>query len=270
MKIMADYLSSQIHIGNSIIQLENINGTIIISSKAEKQEINIATFFQIAAVFLHASKELEYVEICYPHTSLVLRNDVIDSISITISYNGGDEIEIVNSNYKVHINRKQFIVLTNDICDVLNSLVDWSDFDVRNYDPAFLNVMLAKELPYIYGEKIINMYLGDLLVPHVPYQANGPETVRLEECVRVNSLRGKVDIDSFKRRVSNHYNQSNSMRLKSILNMIIANGYPYNNEYITIYSTNNLVVDGWHRAACLYYLYGNINVPIKVIMLRKK
>lgn len=261
---------SEVHLGNFLCTIikENNDNIIILSAYFQK-EIRIDVFYQLAALCIHASKELDYVNTHYPGTSVVLKEDMIEEFSLAVEYDGVSIIEVRVNELSMAMDRLQFATLIDDLYSAINRCISKIDFDARNYDPAFLNVMLAKELPYFCEEKIVYMYLDDLLVPHVPYQPDVPETVSLNECVRVNSLRGTVDIDSFNRRGSNHYKQSNSMRLNSILNMVIEQGYPYNNEYITIFSTNNLVVDGWHRASCLYYLYGNIQIPVKVIVLKK-
>lgn len=261
---------SIVRIGDTIWKLKKTAKTILFSSDLEQKQLMVDVFFQLASVILHAAKELEYVKTFYANSSIMLREDTVGENLLRLKYNELKEIDISTNKCSISLNQKQFKAMVDDLYTAINNFVTWEDFDAHNYDPAFLNVMLAEELPYICGEKIVNMHLDDLAVPHVPYQPNVPETVPLRECVRVNSLREKVDIDSFNRRKSNHYGQSNSMRLKSILQMIIDQGYPFNNEYITIFSTSNLVVDGWHRASCLYYLYGNISVPVKVIILDKK
>ena len=260
---------SIVHIGDTIWRLEKIDKTISFSSDLEQKQLMVNVFFQLASVILHASKELEYVNRFYPNSSIVLREDTVGEDLLRLKYNELKGIDISTNKWSISLNQQQFKTMVDDLYNAINNFVTWADFDAHNYDPAFLNVVIAEELPYICGEKIVDMYLDELAVPHVPYQPNVPEAVPLRECVRVNSLRGKVDIDSFNRRKSNHYRQSNSMRLKSVLQMIIDQGYPFNNEYITIFSTSNLVVDGWHRASCLYYLHGNISVPVKVIILDK-
>lgn len=261
---------SIVNVGDSIWRLvKERDNNITISSDIIQKEVPSDIFFQLAALCIHASKELDYVKTYYPGISIVLREDTIEEISLAIKYDGINSIKVLANGLIIYMDQHQFLTMIDDLYNAMNNLVSRLDFDARNYDPAFLNVMLAKELPYFCGEKIVDMYLDELLVPHVPYQPGVPETVSLNECVRVNSLRGNVDIDFFNRRGSNHYKQSNSMRLNSVLDMVIKRGYPYNNEYITIFSTCNLVVDGWHRASCLYYLYGNIRVPVKVIVLNK-
>lgn len=263
------FLASVVHVGDTIWRLEKIDKTISISSNFEQKELMVDVFFQAASVIMHAYKELEYINTFYPNSSVILREDTVGEETLSLRFNKLKKIDIFTNKWSITLDQKQFKMMVDDLYNAINTFVTWTGFNAHNYDPAFLNVMLAEQLPYICGEKIVDMYLDELLVPHVPYQPNVPETVSLRECVRVNSLRGEVDIDSFNRRKSNHYGQSNSMRLKSVLQMIVDQGYPFNNEYITIFSTSNLVVDGWHRASCLYYLYGNISVPVKIIVLDK-
>lgn len=261
-----------IRAGNLLWNLkENTADTLQIQRMFEPPMIIARSdFFQLAAVYLHARSELDYVKEYYNGQAITLRSENLNDITLIIKYDGMETIMITANDFSIFLDLMTFDIMIDDLYDAVNKFVSWVGFNARNYDPAFLNIMLAQELPYICGEEIRNMYLADLLVPHVPYQPDVPETVTLEECVRVNSLRNLVDLDSFNRRDSNHHGQSNSMRLNSILSMVKKYGYPHNEEYITIYSTSNLVVDGWHRAACLYYLYGNIVVPVKIIHLNKR
>ena len=50
--------------------------------------------------------------------------------------------------------------------------------------------------------------------------------------------------------------------MQLILDSVKQNGYPYNNNYIVLYGDDNIIRDGQHRASCLYYLYGNIEIPV--------
>lgn len=260
-----------IYTGNISWQVEQTTRNILCihSIFLPHMYIELTDFFQLVAICLHARMELDYVKKNFAGQDVLLRAGACDTIELSIEYDGMDKVTITANKFAVSLDQRAFDMMIESLYDAVNQFVTWYGFDAKNYDPAFLNVMLAKELPYICGEEICDMSLGVLLVPHVPYQPNVSETVTLEECVRVNSLRKVLDIDSFNRRDSNHYGQSNSIRLNSILDMVKEHGYPYNNEYITIYNTSNLIVDGWHRAACLYYLYGDIIVPVKVIHLNK-
>lgn len=60
----------------------------------------------------------------------------------------------------------------------------------------------------------------------------------------------------------NYYGQTNHERVLSMLDSIKRYGYPKDNKYIVIFNNSNVIEDGQHRAACLFYLYGDIEVEV--------
>ena len=68
----------------------------------------------------------------------------------------------------------------------------------------------------------------------------------------------------------NYYGQTNQNRVIEMLESIKANGYPYNNQKIVLLNNNNQIFDGQHRAACLYYLFGDKEIPITRLYFSNK
>ena len=64
------------------------------------------------------------------------------------------------------------------------------------------------------------------------------------------------------RKERNYYGQSNQERTNEMLKSIKENGYPYNGKMLVFLKGNNIIHDGQHRAACMYYLYGDREIPI--------
>lgn len=140
---------------------------------------------------------------------------------------------------------------------IINKLVIAEDFDCRNFQRKYLALWLSRKLPAYVREEIDYCYLGELLVG----EASG--LLELERAENVRALRGQLDIDQEKQRFSNSIGQTNSSRLHDCLKQIQERGYPFQEEYIILYNDDIKIRDGVHRAACLYYLYGNIKIPVK-------
>ena len=67
-------------------------------------------------------------------------------------------------------------------------------------------------------------------------------------------------------RQENLIGKSNKDRLDDVFNIIKANGYPFQDRYITLFNNDNVICDGRHRATILYYLYGG-DLKVKVVRL---
>lgn len=107
-------------------------------------------------------------------------------------------------------------------------------------------------------------HVGEIIVPDDENKIH-----KIADCNRVKALRGELDINNTVRRSSNYVGQSNWDRLEECLTWIQNKGYPVDDNYILLYGNEHTVMDGWHRAACLYYLYGNIEIPIRRVHFRK-
>ena len=86
--------------------------------------------------------------------------------------------------------------------------------------------------------------------------------VPLPESMGVKALNGLSDENNSFSRKSHHIGQDDNERMDGILKSIKENGYPYQDNYIVMYGDDNIIRDGQHRASCLYYLYGDVEVPV--------
>ena len=151
---------------------------------------------------------------------------------------------------------KEFEQLYRDLCETLNDIFPIENLDFNKIDPVFLSTWLWPKLPTITHVKYDKVFLEDLWGPH---EKTG--CVRLKDSVGVKALKG-LSNDNEGYRKSHHIGQTDNQRMKESLNSIKTNGYPYDNRYIILGGDNNIIYDGQHRASCLYYLYGNIEVPV--------
>ena len=62
---------------------------------------------------------------------------------------------------------------------------------------------------------------------------------------------------------------NNKDRVEALLKSIKKNGYPYRDRYITLLGNENIIRDGYHRAAILRNISGNIKVPVLKINFKE-
>ncbi|MBN2468422.1 MAG: tetratricopeptide repeat protein [Deltaproteobacteria bacterium] len=112
--------------------------------------------------------------------------------------------------------------------------------------------------------KAENISLDDLLVAEAKIiEGRGTTLVpkRITESVPYNFLLG--DAENFIK-----YNEQFGKReyciedFKKLVQSIVNNGYPYNDEYICVANDEIVIRDGRHRAAILRYLWGDRIIPV--------
>ena len=76
----------------------------------------------------------------------------------------------------------------------------------------------------------------------------------------VKALKGDYAEDDMHKQ-QNLIGENNLQRLFSIFESVRKNGYPFNDEYITL--SNNIVIDGQHRAGAIYVLAPEAIIPVQ-------
>lgn len=183
-----------------------------------------------------------------------LQSGHIGRSKVWLDDNFGEAIHIHIDDYRVDLTVEEFRQLYIDTCTTVTSLVNVEGFDASQMDPVFVSLMLWPILPRLESVFIDNIRLESLLAPY------HSKIFSLAESVGVKALQGKAKGED--PRKSNHIGQTEMERMESILDSVKQNGYPYNNNYIVLYGDDNIIRDGQHRASCLYYLYGNIEIPV--------
>ncbi len=177
-----------------------------------------------------------------------------------IDDNIGESIHIHLDQFRVDLTVNEFLELANDLESVLNYLFQDKGIDVRTIDSRFLNYQLEQILDIsevAQGRaKLSEMIVFDDL-----------GACRLPDSERVRFLENGMCCMKYKERESNFWSQTNMFRMKEVLSLIRSKGYPFNDEFIMIEKDRHLILDGWHRAACLYYLYGDIEVPVQFVSM---
>ena len=190
-----------------------------------------------------------------------LQSGRIGKSRVWLDDNFGESVHIHMDDIRIDLTTEEFKKLYSDLCDTLNALLDIKDFDIHKIDPVYIQVMLWPYLSRITGVSIENVKLGDMLAP------KGEMIPRLPESAGVKALEG-LSKENEGHRKSHHIGQTDAERLQSSLDSIKLNGYPFNDQYIIMYGDDNIIRDGQHRAACLYHLYGDIEVPVMRLKIK--
>lgn len=169
--------------------------------------------------------------------------------------NFGESIHIHIDDIRADLSVKEFEKICNDLCTAINNLVMIDGFDCNKIDPIYLEVMLWKDLPHLVEVKKDTVRLSKLLAPG----RNG--IASLPDSRAVKALRGDKEENNGER-LSHHIGEDSDQRLDRMKNSIIQHGYPWEDNYIILYGSDNIIRDGQHRAACLYVLDGDIEVPV--------
>lgn len=146
----------------------------------------------------------------------------------------------------------------------LERFIKADGFKVKDYSKEFLLQLAERELlPYIESIDEDTIRLSDLKVD-VMTPWGGERIESLTQSRVLKALMGDTKENDL-RKERNYFNQTNQSRVEDMLNSIKVNGYPYNNQKIVLFSGNNKIYDGQHRAACMYYLWGDKEIQIKRI-----
>ena len=187
---------------------------------------------------------------------------------VKIEDNLGEAIHIHLGEIRVDLTVEEFEKLSQqceNILDQMDTLINTSLFSWRNLNPIFLqnpkNMDMLFRLKNAYITKV---KVKDILVDSyvtLPFVGSVPAYRGIRHSRVVKALEGKNE-DNEKYSQLNNLFTSNAKRLKENMDSIKTNGYPYNEEYI-ILNQDNMIIDGQHRAACLYYLFGSeYEIPV--------
>lgn len=186
-----------------------------------------------------------------------------------IEDNIGEAIHFHFKDIRIDLTVKEFCELAEKMYKVVDNIVSVNGFSSKDFDPVSL-VGISNGLPKLKEIKYRKVLLEDIKVD--TYDEKGrPIIASLAESRVVKALSGIEEENNHHTVQFNYFSQndvekiSNKDRVLFNLEKIKKNGYPYNNELIMV-DSNNQIWDGQHRAACLYYLYGNIEVEVRELV----
>lgn len=165
--------------------------------------------------------------------------------------------------YSIQYGYDTFERQCENIYSFLNHNYGKGSIDYKVFSPTYLEHMLGVDIPQI--EKI--EYTTEKIMALALYERSGlliPTKVRVSEFSLYKQLQqGYVD-NGYKS--TNHIFENNTERMHNVMKEIkeSAKIYP-----VVVYGNEDVVRDGTHRLACLYYLYGNIDVPVIRVYVAK-
>ncbi|WP_026507436.1 nucleoside-diphosphate sugar epimerase/dehydratase [Butyrivibrio sp. MC2013] len=189
-----------------------------------------------------------------------LASNDIQGHKLWIDDNIGESIHIHYDTFRIELSSKLFIENTARLKEIMAKLMN---IDIYALDERFLFTaidILSDDIDI----KTKTVRLSELYVR----EENGP--CNLPYCKRVLALKGELDINQTPQRRSNFYKQTNEKRLEDNLEYARRTDINELSKGIYVYTDQNLIIDGWHRAACLYHLYGDINVDINCITTKQQ
>ena len=189
-----------------------------------------------------------------------LVRDVMGGLSFWMDDNIGETIHIHLADLRLDLTVQELYNLSDELADTINEMVNVENFDIRKIDPVYFQTALCHYLPYLERVEIENVHLEDLLVSW-KRKNQFVKYAKIKDSRGFKALNGDTK-ENDRPRKSHHVGQSSAERLEEMRKSVEANGYPYDGKYIICFDDKMLIKDGQHRASCLYYLYGNIEVPI--------
>lgn len=183
-----------------------------------------------------------------------------------IEDNIGEAIHIHYKNIRIDLTTKEFLKLADTIQNVMDAIVDVKEFSCRDFDPVNL-VGLSGSLANLKEIQYFNLHLEDIMVD--TFDGDGNQIYASIANSRVVKALNGITAENDGHTIQLNYMKqlsaervSNQERLVYNLEHIRRYGYPTGKELIVV-DADNHIWDGQHRAACLYYLYGNIEIPVR-------
>ena len=177
---------------------------------------------------------------------------VEDNIGEAIHFHYGDE-------WRLDLTVDEYLNLMPQIDKCMEGLLGDTGFKMNYFDPIFLD-MISSFLLDLESVSIEKVKLTSLLVKTRNFLGM-PVMRPLGQSRVIKALKGKTkELENYKQ--ENYKGQTNIDRVKRMKNKIRRSGYPFNEKYIVVFNNQNIIKDGQHRAACLLYEKGDMEVPV--------
>ena len=237
------------------MKIEKIEGKIIIELGNDNVTLNEQDAVEFMVKCLRASSEIKNAIKEKNEDLQVLKADYCKV-----------QMDILFNDHNVHIKCKygietlsivEFEKQCDAMWDALASMYDTEDFQVKTIDARYLEQILGIDLPFIMNAKIEMIKMEDLR----NFSVGNPKGIHL----RKGRYYKQISTDSYinyPNHINNFIGQTNEERTKAVLESMKESNYATNGKYIVLYNDSNVIRDGEHRAAALYHLYGNIEIPV--------
>jgi len=187
-----------------------------------------------------------------------------------IEDNIGESIHLHIDNMRMDFTIKEYLEFSSLVKKSLENLNFLQNYKLENFDVHFLKEC-ANYLPNLSDISIEEIRLSDLkCILRKIYKRNLSllSISPIKNSPSYNYLKGNKD-RFIKYEQYNYLNVNNEKRLLNAINSIKANGYPYLDNYIILFSGQNYIRDGQHRASILADIYG-LNAKVKVMRFNFK
>lgn len=175
-----------------------------------------------------------------------------NSYNLTVSFYKKRIILSVFELKEVDFSLNQYSNFCEEIYQLLNREYG-KGFSFKLLSPVYLEHMLGIDLPNI---ERIEMCKTDILSLSI-FDREGPCKVKIYEHEIYKQL--KTGVFKEGRKTTNHLFENNEERIRNILSEVQRDS---KNACAVVYGDEDVVRDGTHRLACMYFLYGNIEIPI--------
>lgn len=167
-----------------------------------------------------------------------------------IEDNIGEAIHFHFDDIRLDLTVREYLRFCEEIRHIINELIDVSGFDVASLDPVFLH-QIAGMLPDLEKVRMDEIELRNLLVESCNRKVIRP----LAQSRGVKALQGdNAENDAFYQ--INLIGQSNRDRIQLVYKILSRQQYGENGQFVVLFNSQNIIRDGQHRAACMYYAAG--------------
>ncbi len=186
-----------------------------------------------------------------------LARDQIGRHQVWFDDNIGESIHFHIDEWRIDFSIREFLSFCEEVEDMVYELIGHPEIKPENWEARFIHQIspCLGHLKEIRKEKI---RLGSITVVD-----DSNMLVKLKDGTLVRALEGVIDINETVFRKSNYFGENNEIRMKNCMEFVKSHGYPYKDGYITVAEKNNQILDGWHRASCLYHLFGDKEIEVK-------
>lgn len=238
--------------------MDNDSRKYIISCDDFYREFSEFETIEIMVSLLRARFEMEYLKERKPRVfqstermPLVVLKKEIYGLKVVLAKET-ITVLLFNSNL-IEYTHKSFYEQCEMIYEQLSKDYGQGKIDYKIFSPIYLEHMLGVDIPCI--EKV--EYSKQNILSLFFYDRQGPKKVRITEHELFKQLQSGNIESGWKS--TNHIFEDNVERIRNILSEVSDKPETY---CAVVYGDEDVVRDGTHRLACMYYLYGDIEVPI--------
>jgi len=187
---------------------------------------------------------------------------------LQIEDNIGEAIHVHYQNMRFDFSVEGFLQFANAIYGSLKELLGDENINIDLMSWEFL-FEIKEHLKHLLSTEIVDRELDEL---RVAVYSNGPKSLyKVVKLIDSPAYKYSVEADEgfLEYKQDGTPTINNKDRFDALLKSIGENGYPYRDRYITVLGSENIIRDGYHRAAILRSKNGNINIPVLKINFKE-